>query len=115
MANYDITHPPLWGILHVPSNKLLRQFNQGYGHTQLPVEDEPGSPRASRGAVLSPRLFTSEDTAKRALLQWLQGEHRNEWEDGLIVYRPDVPRYKEDMKVVPIYLYSECKEDEQSV
>lgn len=110
MAFEDINHPPLWGIQHIPSGKLLRQFNHGYGHTQLAVEDAPSHPRVQRGIVLSPRLFTDEDTAKRALIQWLQGEHHNNWEDGLSVYSPEVPRIKEEFRVIPIYLYTDQQE-----
>lgn len=110
MAFEDINHPPLWGIQHIPSGKLLRQFNHGYGHTQLEVEDNPNHPRVQRGIILPPRLFTSEDTAKRALIQWLQGVHRNEREYGLHIYNPEVPRIKEEFKVIPVYMYTDYKE-----
>lgn len=110
MTFEDINHPPLWGIQHMLSGKLLRQFNHGYGHTQLDVEDDPNHPRVQRGIVLSPRLFTSEDTAKRALIQWLQGEHRNDWEYGMTVYSPEVPRIKGEFRVIPIYMYTNHKE-----
>lgn len=112
MAFSDFTHPALWGILHIPSNKLLRQYPKGYGHTQLDVEDPINHERLKRGINLPPRLFTSEDTAKRALIQWLQGVHRNYWEDGLEVSNPKVPRIKENMKIVPVYLYTEAFDDE---
>lgn len=105
-----INQVELWGILHIPSGKLLRQYNKGYGHTQLGVEDPKNNPRVIRGINLSPRLFTKEDTAKRALTQWLQGAHSYHWEDGFIIGKPNVPRIKEDMKVVPIHLFMENTE-----
>lgn len=125
MANFDITHPRLWGILHIPSNKLLRQYPKGYGHTQLDVEDPINHERLKRGINLPPRLFTDENKAKRALTSWLAGEWRAnlEWEStdeyGSGFNYRDSPapikkenRIKEDMKVVPIYLYSEEPNDE---
>jgi hypothetical protein len=108
MAFEDITHPNLWGIKHIPTGKLLRQQPQGYGHTQLDLEDSPNNRRVKNGIVFPPRLFTNEDTAKRALIQWLQGVHRNYWEDGLQVSTPTTPRIKEEFKVVPIYLYTDA-------
>lgn len=111
MAFEDIIQDKLWGIRHKPTGKLLRQFSRGYGHTQLDVEDDPNMERVKRGVILAPRLFTSEDTAKRALIQWLQGVHRNHWEDGLEVSTPKVPRVKEDMEVIPVYLYTDAKNE----
>lgn len=124
MAFSDINHPALWGILHIPSNKLLRQYPKGYGHTQLDVEDPVNHERHKRGINLPPRLFTDENTAKRALTSWLAGswktelefESTNEYGSGFH-YR-DVPsphkkanRIKEDMKVVPVYLYTDAEEE----
>ena len=111
MAFKDINHPPLWGIQHIPSGKLIRQFNHGYGHTQLAVEDDPSHPRVQNRVVLSPRLFTDEDAAKRALIQWLQGEHHKDWGGRITVYKPGVPRIKEEFMVVPIYLYTDAEEE----
>lgn len=114
MSFQDINQPQLWGIMHLPSGKLLRQQVKGYGHTQLAVEDAPDSRRVEQGIILPPRLFTSEDTAKRALTVWLQGVHHNDWEDGIIVYTPEVPRNKQEMKVVPIYLYTDSLDEDKS-
>lgn len=110
MSCKDINHPALWGIQHIPSGKLLRQQTKGYGHTQLDVEDCPDSHRAKKGIEMTPRLFTSQETAKFALIMWLRGVHHNYWDDGLMVTSPKVPRYKDDYRVVPIYLYTDVEE-----
>lgn len=102
MACEDINHDALWGILHLPTRKLLRQWPCGYGHTQLDVVDDPARQRKT---MATPRLFLSEDTAKRALTQWLADVHRNHYDDGLEVTSPVVPRIKEDMKVVQVFMY----------
>lgn len=104
MPYENVVHPKLYAIRHKPTGKLLRQFAHGYGHTQLDVEDPFNHDRAKRGVHLAPRLFTNEDSAKRSLLQWLQGVHRNYWEDGLHVSTPSVPRIKEDMEVIEVEL-----------
>lgn len=119
MASQDITHPPLWGIMHVPSKKLLRQTTWGYGHTKLDIEGDPYKYcEDAPGKVYAPRLFVDEDTAKRALTQWLRGVHSldtdteyNEWNGSSYtvavgVFTEHVPtRHKDEMKVVPIYLH----------
>lgn len=123
MAFEDINHPALWGIQHIPSGKLLRQQTKGYGHTQLDVEDSPDSHETKERIVLPPRLFTSEEKAKRALTLWLSGSWKTELEFestdeyGSGFYYRDSPipikkhdRVKEDMRVVPIYLYTDAKE-----
>lgn len=120
MDKQSITHPPLWGILHIPSNTLLRQFPKGFGHTQLPVKGNPDHWYAGsisiryrpnypqEEIVFAPRLFTSEEQAKYALREWLKGPVRMvDWEDGMFTSEPKTPRIKEDMKVVPIIMYME--------
>lgn len=104
MPYENIIHPKLYAIRHKPSGKLLRHFPKGYGHTQLDVEDPINHPRLKAGCILPPRLFTTEDSAKRSLIQWLQGVHRHYWEDGLHVSTPSVPRIKEDMEVIEVEL-----------
>lgn len=124
MSFQDVTHPQLWGILHIPSNKLLRQTSWGYGHTKLDVEGDPN--KYCEGApdtVYAPRLFVDEDTAKRALVQWLRGVHSvetdteyNEWSGSSYTIAVGVSaehvstRHKDEMKVIPIYLHTDAIE-----
>lgn len=105
--NRNLNHPPLWAIEHIPTGKLLRQWPCGYGHTQLNIDDMPGT----RPTSATPRLFLTEDSAKRSMRKWLEGVHRMEYEDGITVYDPAVPRVKEDMRVIPIYLHTEAIND----
>ena len=110
VAHENLIHPDLWAIRHKPTGQLLRQRKCGYGHTQLDVE-----PRKDIKTVYAPRIFTSEDTAKRALIQWLQGIHRNYWEDGLSINKPATPRVKEDMEVVRVYLYTDAPDPDKEI
>lgn len=103
----DVTQPELWAIEHIPSGKLLRLQPCGYGHTQLDVDSKPG-----RNIKAQPRLFFSEDSAKRSMRKWLEGVHRMEYEDGIQLYNPTVPRIKEDMRVIPIYLTTDAINNE---
>ena len=97
MSYENIKHEPMWAIRHIPTGKLLPANPKGYGHTQMHIE-------GNKATGLMPRLFDSERTAKYCLLKWLQGVHRNEWEDGIQLYNPKTPRIPEDMEVIEIEL-----------
>jgi len=98
MAYENITNGGLWVIRHKPTGKLLPANPKGYGHTQMHVEGN------NEKMTLVPRLFDNEKTAKRALIQWLQGVFRNQWEDGIEVNTPKTPRVKDDMEVIEVEL-----------
>lgn len=109
MAFEDVLIPELWAIRHKPSGKLLRMNLYGYGHTKLNVEIEDG--RAHQNHTTVPRLYHARIDAERSLTQWLRGCHSNDWEDGLSVYTPTVPRIKEDMEVIRIHFITEVIDD----
>ena len=111
MAFEDVLTPKLWAIRHKPSGKLLRMNLYGYGHSRLNVEIEPGREHQLHTTV--PRLYHSEIDAKRSLTAWLKGCHSNDWEDGLSISTPVVPRIKEDMEVIQIHFITEVKVVEQ--
>uniref|UniRef100_UPI0032195AA1 hypothetical protein n=1 Tax=Chryseobacterium sp. TaxID=1871047 RepID=UPI0032195AA1 len=96
----------LYAIRHIPTGFYLPEPT-GYGGRggsfSEPVDCSLDGP--------NPRLFTSMLSAKRALTQWLRGEHHGEfeYEDGYkystgatVVFKPE--RIKEDMEVVPFTL-----------
>lgn len=119
MSYQDINNPKLWGIMHLPTGKLLRQYPKGYGHTQLDVEDSADNIKNEGVNILPPRLFTDEGKANRALVAWLAGswvaelQYETTDEYGSGFHYRDIPtpnkksdRIKEHMKVVPIFLYT---------
>lgn len=85
-----------WVIRNKFTRRILatpQSTGHGSSNTHVDLKDEG-----------IPRLFVDESTAKRCLAQWLQGVHKNHWEDGLEVHAPLIPRVKEDMEVVPVEL-----------
>ena len=101
----------LWAIRHKPTGILLRQRNNGYGHTQLNVVPEFDWEKNHP----IPRLFPTEEAAKLSLREWLKGPLNNHWEDGMYYTSAKVPRIKEDMEVIWIELISDCDQREQPI
>lgn len=114
MANKAIKHPQLWVIRHIPSGKCI---------------PEPSSVGESRYTWVEPsdtgipRLFRSEDSAKRALTQWLRGRHHLEtdieddceWGKSYEVVvgtyaEPVSTREREEMEVVPVFIRTSNEE-----
>lgn len=98
MPYEDVKTGSIYAIRHKPTGLLLRMHPKGFGHSQMDIIDE----KLMRPSA--PRLFTSERQAKQALLMWLRGKHRQEWEDGIQVYTPKTPRIKEEMEIIEVEL-----------
>lgn len=114
MVREIIKHPQLWVIRHIPSGKCI---------------PEPSSVGESRYTWVEPsdtgipRLFRSEDSAKRALTQWLRGRHYQEtdiedaceWGKSYEVVigtyaEPVSTREKEEMEVVAVFIHASNEE-----
>lgn len=85
-----------WVIRHIPTKRILATADStghGRGNTRVNIKDDG-----------LPRMFETKDKARRALGKWLEGEHKNDWDDGIMVNAPSIPRVREDMEVIPVTL-----------
>lgn len=102
MIKQALIHPQLFAIKHKPTGKLLRANPSGRCHTRIDLE-----PKKGFTDECAPRIFTSEKSAKMALIRWAEGIHRNMYEDGLQIYQPQVPRFRDDFEVIEVMLYTQ--------
>jgi len=85
-----------WVIRHKPTGRILatpQSTRHGRANTRVDIRDDG-----------IPRMFLNEQTAKRCLGKWLEGEFSYHWEDGIEVDQPAIPRVREHMEVIPVQL-----------